>query len=200
MALVKCPECGKEISSQASSCPNCGYKKKQEIKFNKSKIIIPIIFLLVIVGVVLVVKHINSSMPNELSLALETSKDEVHNKIGTDFVLDQDKYGNDVEVYNLKWCGYTGKLSIAYSSDNSTVLNWKWEVDTSEMSNQEVENAMLKIKDKISNKYGEPEEGGASRLEYKWVTTHTVKGDITFDVGYKLIRDDSLWLHYGEVY
>jgi predicted nucleic acid-binding Zn ribbon protein len=64
MALVKCPECGKEISSQASSCPNCGYKKKQEIKFNKSKIIIPIIFLLVIVGVVLVVKHINSSMPN----------------------------------------------------------------------------------------------------------------------------------------
>ena len=24
MALIKCPECGKEISDQASSCPNCG--------------------------------------------------------------------------------------------------------------------------------------------------------------------------------
>ena len=24
MALVKCPECGKEISNQAASCPNCG--------------------------------------------------------------------------------------------------------------------------------------------------------------------------------
>jgi restriction system protein len=24
MALITCPECGKEISSQASSCPNCG--------------------------------------------------------------------------------------------------------------------------------------------------------------------------------
>ena len=24
MALIKCPECGKEISSQAGACPNCG--------------------------------------------------------------------------------------------------------------------------------------------------------------------------------
>lgn len=39
MALIKCPECGKEISEYADSCPNCGYsikdyfeKKKQEKK------------------------------------------------------------------------------------------------------------------------------------------------------------------------
>ena len=25
MALVKCPECGKSISSEAASCPQCGY-------------------------------------------------------------------------------------------------------------------------------------------------------------------------------
>lgn len=24
MALIKCPECGKEISDRATSCPNCG--------------------------------------------------------------------------------------------------------------------------------------------------------------------------------
>ena len=24
MSLIKCPECGKEISEKASSCPNCG--------------------------------------------------------------------------------------------------------------------------------------------------------------------------------
>ena len=24
MALIKCPECGKEISDKAASCPNCG--------------------------------------------------------------------------------------------------------------------------------------------------------------------------------
>lgn len=25
MALIKCPECGKEISDKATACPNCGY-------------------------------------------------------------------------------------------------------------------------------------------------------------------------------
>lgn len=25
MALINCPECGKEVSDKASSCPNCGY-------------------------------------------------------------------------------------------------------------------------------------------------------------------------------
>jgi DNA-directed RNA polymerase subunit RPC12/RpoP len=26
MALINCPECGKEISDQAISCPSCGYR------------------------------------------------------------------------------------------------------------------------------------------------------------------------------
>ena len=26
MALIKCSECGKEVSSQAKVCPNCGKK------------------------------------------------------------------------------------------------------------------------------------------------------------------------------
>lgn len=30
MALIKCPECGKEISDKASACINCGYPLKQE--------------------------------------------------------------------------------------------------------------------------------------------------------------------------
>lgn len=30
MALIKCKECGKEISDQAEICPNCGYKLKKE--------------------------------------------------------------------------------------------------------------------------------------------------------------------------
>ena len=36
MALVKCKECGKEISSSSSVCPNCGIELKS---FNKSKVI-----------------------------------------------------------------------------------------------------------------------------------------------------------------
>ena len=29
MALIKCKECKKEISSDAKQCPGCGYKKKE---------------------------------------------------------------------------------------------------------------------------------------------------------------------------
>ena len=25
MALIKCPECGKEVSDKAAACPNCGF-------------------------------------------------------------------------------------------------------------------------------------------------------------------------------
>ena len=32
MSLIKCPECGKEVSDQASSCPNCGCPLKEEQK------------------------------------------------------------------------------------------------------------------------------------------------------------------------
>jgi ribosomal protein L40E len=32
MALIKCPECGNEISEQAKMCPRCGYKKRRKKK------------------------------------------------------------------------------------------------------------------------------------------------------------------------
>ena len=35
MALIKCPECGKEISDAAESCPNCGYPIKGQQKMKK---------------------------------------------------------------------------------------------------------------------------------------------------------------------
>ena len=31
MALVKCPECGNEISETAKSCPKCGVKKPGDV-------------------------------------------------------------------------------------------------------------------------------------------------------------------------
>jgi len=36
MALINCPECGKRISNQAESCPNCGHPINF-IKYEKNK-------------------------------------------------------------------------------------------------------------------------------------------------------------------
>ncbi len=30
MALIQCPECGKDISSKVKSCPHCGYPMEEE--------------------------------------------------------------------------------------------------------------------------------------------------------------------------
>ena len=30
MALIECPECGKDLSSTAPTCPHCGYKQNVE--------------------------------------------------------------------------------------------------------------------------------------------------------------------------
>ena len=29
MAIIKCPECGKEVSDRAAACPGCGYPINQ---------------------------------------------------------------------------------------------------------------------------------------------------------------------------
>lgn len=36
MALIKCNECGKEISDKAEMCPNCGAKNKVKLAYNGS--------------------------------------------------------------------------------------------------------------------------------------------------------------------
>lgn len=40
MSLIKCPECKKEISDQATSCPHCGFplQKKERLKNNRYSI------------------------------------------------------------------------------------------------------------------------------------------------------------------
>lgn len=44
MALIKCPECGKNISNTAKVCPNCGFKKRKVKKQSQSKKTIKDIF------------------------------------------------------------------------------------------------------------------------------------------------------------
>lgn len=49
MAIIKCSECGKEISDKAKKCIHCGYKIKRNNKNNKAiKIVIILVILLVI--------------------------------------------------------------------------------------------------------------------------------------------------------
>lgn len=56
MALIKCPECGKEISERASACPHCGYpinhhSSQQRAEDYTPKKIMPPVWLRIIIVV-----------------------------------------------------------------------------------------------------------------------------------------------------
>lgn len=55
MALIKCPECKKEISDTASKCPQCGYKIKGTIDIQeiKNKIIENKKIILIVLGIII---------------------------------------------------------------------------------------------------------------------------------------------------
>lgn len=50
MALINCPECGKEISDNAAICPECGNPIKQQK--SKQKIILPFIIIITLIAVI----------------------------------------------------------------------------------------------------------------------------------------------------
>ncbi len=62
MALIKCPECGAEISDKAVRCPKCGYEpqmvsgqKKSDKTNQKKKIVTAFIVMVTLIAVVLVI-------------------------------------------------------------------------------------------------------------------------------------------------
>lgn len=58
MALIKCPECGREISDQAESCPGCGYvinKKNSRNSGSKKNVILAMIATAVVITIVFAV-------------------------------------------------------------------------------------------------------------------------------------------------
>ena len=76
MAIIKCKECGNNISSEAKSCPKCGYNNK---KNNKIFMILGVILVIciIIMGGFLVSKKCNSNNENNIvNQKEELSEDE----------------------------------------------------------------------------------------------------------------------------
>lgn len=77
MSMMTCPECKKEISSEAESCPGCGYKvsKKKSGFAAGCGAVIGILFILFVAGRIATVSQsrtINSASPNVPVLELQS--------------------------------------------------------------------------------------------------------------------------------
>ncbi len=81
MALIKCPECGKEISDACPSCPGCGYPITEEMKNNpvsvskknnkkrNIKLIVGICMGIILTGVLIAVIFVYNSPSSKYSRA-----------------------------------------------------------------------------------------------------------------------------------
>lgn len=64
METIKCKECGKELSSKAEICPNCGVRIKKKSFISKAFRFFEIIGVLIVIGIICVVVY---SLIRELS-------------------------------------------------------------------------------------------------------------------------------------
>ena len=65
MALIRCKECGTEISSSAKNCPNCGKKIKH------TGLIIFLVLLVIILGIGAGATVDNNTIPTSTSVQQE---------------------------------------------------------------------------------------------------------------------------------
>ncbi|MBC8558188.1 zinc ribbon domain-containing protein [Jutongia hominis] len=108
MAMIKCPECGKEISDHAKVCPECGFA----IKKKRGKVILIVaiaIIVLVIVSTAIVFIYRNKEKQEKI-----TSINEVIQEIGKGNLPSQDAYNQIISDYN--------SLS---DTDKTEIGNWK---------------------------------------------------------------------------
>lgn len=61
MALIKCEECGKEISNAAERCPNCGYKTSRGNAVTGAKLLLINLFIVVVLMIVGAILIFNST-------------------------------------------------------------------------------------------------------------------------------------------
>lgn len=151
MALIKCPECGKEASDTANNCPNCGYNIKKHFmkqkvsettsKLNKNAVkrglfiaFASVVLVIAVIFVICTVRYYNNPFKrvkaNSNYKALVMSygfpiKDEDWEKKKKDSSLlkHSDKYTWE----NVSFCGLKGKLIVM--TDKKTV-RVAWDYDT----------------------------------------------------------------------
>lgn len=93
MSLIQCPECKKEVSNMAKTCPNCGYSLKK-----KSPIIIIIAALCAIIAICILLSGLTDLFHSKASTS--AAKNE-----STNFLLGNYYMGTiDTRVYVFKFC------------------------------------------------------------------------------------------------
>ena len=99
MALIKCPECGKEISDKAESCPNCGMRVKNN-KLKMSIKIVLIIFLTIFVILAIIGIAVECQWGNDKISAEKTNVEEVSQEENVT-ITENEEFEENEEIVTL---------------------------------------------------------------------------------------------------
>ena len=129
MALIKCPECGREVSDKATACPNCGYalnKSNGNIapKSNKKWIVATVVAVLAIaVGIGAWLLFANDSKPMSEADAVTETKSSVTNTPA------EETKNLDIAIFirtkSIEWCGINQETPVLVSESTDIVSELK---------------------------------------------------------------------------
>ncbi len=128
MALINCPECNKEISEHATSCPNCGYvlpnagKKNNNLAKNAKAILlvgVMAVLLIVVMAVCLNRSKANDSLfvenaENGYRITLGEKRTTIEQTFGVP--MDEGKYGSNDCYY------YDEDVYVVYDSKDAAAI------------------------------------------------------------------------------
>ncbi len=115
MALVKCPECQKEISDTVKKCPHCGFKQNksenkklngilEKLKNNKKLSIIGAIFILILIIIIAIIIFISGRYERLINNVAEVLEDEGYNcRERSEGYLCKKENGDKEYEFNLSW-------------------------------------------------------------------------------------------------
>ena len=125
MALVKCKECGNEISDQAITCPNCGAKTETAIhKKHNVIILLAVVLIIGIIGISIYFIKSNNPLYKYSKEAVKVLKNYKQNKntitideLSQEIIDIQYEFNSNYEIDdNLEYSTFSNGLGIMASS------------------------------------------------------------------------------------
>ena len=178
MALIKCPECGKEISDRAECCPECGFKQPPMKKSVNKKALgiglgVLVIIVVVIFGVRMVTKISTDSNLSESMIGKDRDFIEVLMRKESNSLKESDDYDSFKEQ---EFFGMSCELNYYYDDDNKvkqiTYLKW---IDQGKEKVEDYQKNIDAIVDYYSNECNNTKSNEGERVdydsdfyEYKW--------------------------------
>lgn len=173
MALIKCPECGNDISDTAKNCVHCGVKIKKNNSVNIKYIII--VAAIIIIGICAFLFSSGDDPFLELDIYIDSK--EAQEMFGSPDAEEYRDYERNKYVdiyYNHKFCGYKGQLEISYGSDTYKEIGtsaWRYYFKDGSTYDEQ-EKCIKKLQDYMTEKFGESTDADYSYSVGVWEDSH----------------------------